>query len=66
MVVALSDKSLSVSPSLMENRDVASVTMLGEKTLFFSDLEFGDSSLGIVGELREVSQKRSDGDRIEL
>ena len=66
VVMALPDKSLAVSLSLKENADVASAIALAEKDSIFSDVKFKDFSIGIYGELCELSRKLSDGDRIEL
>ncbi len=66
VVMALPGKSLSVSLSLEENADVASAVEIAEKDPVFSGVEFKDFAIGIYGELCELSQKLSDGDRIEL
>ena len=66
VVMALPDKSLSVSLSLEENADVASAVAIAEKDPVFSEVKFKDFVIGIYGELCELSQKLSDGDRIEL
>ena len=64
--MALPGKSLSVSLSLEENADVACAIALAEKDSIFSDVKFEDFSIGVYGELCELSRKLSDGDRIEL
>ena len=66
VVMALPGKSLSVSLSLEENADVASAVAIAEKDPVFSEVKFSDFAIGIYGELCELSQKLSDGDRIEL
>ena len=66
VVMALPGKSLSVSLSLGEHADVASAVAIAEKDPVFSEVEFKDFTIGIYGELCELSQKLSDGDRIEL
>ena len=66
VVMALPGKSLSVSLSLEENADVASAVAIAEKDSVFSEVKFKDFAIGIYGELCELSQKLSDGDRIEL
>ena len=66
VVMALPGKSLSVSLSLEENADVASAVAIAEKDPVFSEVTFKDFAIGIYGELCELSQKLSDGDRIEL
>ena len=66
VVMALPGKSLSVSLSLEENADVASALAIAEKDPLFSGVKFKDFAIGIYGELCELSQKLSDGDRIEL
>ena len=64
--MALPGKSLNVSLSLEENADVASAIALAEKDSIFSGVKFEDFSIGVYGELCELSRKLSDGDRIEL
>ena len=66
VVMALPGKSLSVSLSLEENADVASAVAIAEKDPVFSEVKFKECAIGIYGELCELSQKLSDGDRIEL
>ena len=66
VVMALPDKSLTVSLSLKENADVASAVAIAAKDPVFTEVEFKDFAIGIYGELCELSQKLSDGDRVEL
>ena len=66
VVMAVPGKTLSVSLRLKENADVACAIALAEKNSIFSDVKFKDFSIGIYGELCELSRKLSDGDRIEL
>ena len=66
VVMALPGKSLRVSLSLEEHADVASAVAIAEKDPVVSEVKFKDLAIGIYGELCELSQKLSDGDRIEL
>ncbi len=66
VVLALPDKSLETHIALEENSSVGLAIELAKKEPVFFEVDFDDYAIGIFGELCDLDQLLSDGDRIEL